>query len=748
MFRRFLALCLALACGLSACQPQAVPAASTPTIAPAPTATSVPSYPPVPYELLSEESIFGYLEGLTAIQPYSGWRNTGSSGEAEALDYVAGELAQFSYLQNQGLEQERQSYPVFISAEIWETRLQLAVQGQEVEIPVNGLRGNRFNPQLALSLDSDGKSNDSERNPITASGPGIFVRDAATLLALTSSQVEDQILFLDYALVDTAINEAYPAHGQKLMQLINQGLAGVVLVTTFSNVDGESHGSFVGDGGVFQYYDHIARIPIVHARLEDLGPAGIKSWEDLAHVETARVTWDQDVFIPGTSGNLITRLPGRDSSRAIILTAHVDTASTPGVFDDGSGSAILLEIARVLNVSKVQPAVDLYLIWFGGHELYTYGSSHFVATHQDLLDRTLAMLSVDGIGHGLDGKASNITMSFTPYGHYGDERALWPDFLIQNLASSGVTIEKYPTYGTVADNSNFDAFNVPNFNLFNLDNNDWPKGSAYIHYASHWHDPYETVEFAREVSPIFVDAARIALSAALETGRTSSDWRVTPHPERRALFVASHTESATIPCGFLRDLGMALAWEGFDVDLLPYGQPLTAADLEQTDFVVLLPSLDYPGPNSENWSQDEFVLLTQYIEKGGFVLVTNSGYNIAQVRRVEDINEDATDFNAWLKPFGIQFKHGETGGGMIRLTSEHPLSANAKYLTNQQEKLQVFFTQTGGVQLAPGAIGLVDYGSQGGQVLVVSDLGLLKNNEDGAKNLNFVKNIARYARSR
>jgi hypothetical protein len=159
-------------------------------------------------------------------------------------------------------------------------------------------------------------------------------------------------------------------------------------------------------------------------------------------------------------------------------------------------------------------------------------------------------------------------------------------------------------------------------------------------------------------------------------------------------------------------------------------------------------ALDYPGPNSENWSQDEFSLLTQYIEKGGFVLVTNSGYNIAQVRRVEDINEDATDFNSWLKPLGIQFKYGETDGGMIRLTVEYPLSANAKYLTNQQEKLQVFFTQTGGVQLVPGAIGLVDYGSQGGQVLVVSDLGLLKNNEDGTKNLNFVKNIAQYVRLR
>jgi hypothetical protein len=33
-------------------------------------------------------------------------------------------------------------------------------------------------------------------------------------------------------------------------------------------------------------------------------------------------------------------------------------------------------------------------------------------------------------------------------------------------------------------------------------------------------------------------------------------------------------------------------------------------------------------------------------------------------------------------------------------------------------------------------------------VLVIADIGLLRDNADGAKNLNFVKNIARYARAR
>ncbi len=575
------------------------------------------------------------------------------------------------------------------------------------------------------------------------------MRDAETFNALTVAEIKNRILFLDYALIDTVVNPDYPANGEKLMKLINLGLDGVVLVTRYSNTDGESRGTFVGDGGVFQYFDHIARIPILHARLEDFAPVGIQTWEDLARIETARLTWDADIFVPGQGGNLVARLPGRDSSRAVILTAHVDSPNSPGVFDDGSGSAILLEVARVLNVSQAQPAVDLYLVWFGGHELMTYGSAHFVSTHQELLDQTLAMLGIDGAGYALDGKTYEIGLSYTPYDPDDREHAPWPDFIRETLAGSGLSPRKQSHSGSIADNSNFDVFDVPSINLDYLSYDEFQtRGSAYIHYASHWHDPYETVELARASSATLLQMSKIVLAVALETGRTPVDLRITPRPERRALFVGTHTESATLAPGMLRELGMALALEGFDVDLLPYGQPLTPADLEDVGLIVLLPTLDFPGPNFETWSQAEFDLLTGYLAQGGFLVVTNSASNLASTRQLEDLNEDATDFNALLEPLGIKFSYGNLGGGIVRLTAAHPLAADAKYLTSVYEGLQVPMTQAGGVALAPGVIGLVDYGSQGGQVLVIADLGLLRDNADGAKNLNFVKNIARYARSR
>ena len=112
------------------------------------------------------------------------------------------------------------------------------------------------------------------------------------------------------------------------------------------------------------------------------------------------------------------RIPGADSSKAVILGAHIDSPNSPGAFDNGSGSAALLEIARVINQSQARPPVDIYLVWFGGHEIGTYGSAYFAATHQELLDRTLALYQMDCLGRPMDNKTSKITMVFTSYGRF------------------------------------------------------------------------------------------------------------------------------------------------------------------------------------------------------------------------------------------------------------------------------------------------------------------------------------------
>ncbi len=707
------------------------------------------SFPAVPYDSLSTDSMYSYLNDLTSIQPYSGWRNSASSGEADALDYVEEQLATFSNLNTHGMEIERQAFKVYSGVEMWTTELRLTLNGAEVDVPADGLRGSRYDPEIALSMDSDGLANDSVRNPVEAAGTILMVREIEQLNSLSADDIKNQILFLDYALIDAAINEDFFANGEQIINLIEKGLSGLVLVTQYSNVEGESRGSFVGDGSIFQWINHSQRIPILYVRLEDLNKVGIMDWQALEKIESARLIWDTDVFMPGTSGNLILRIPGVDPSKAVLLSAHIDSPNGPGAFDDGSGSAILLEITRVLNKTQIQPAVDLYIVWYGGHELGTYGSSYFVSTHQELLDRLLAMLVIDPVGMPLNGKEINISASYSSYQGFGDDRALWPDFLTSSRTTHGVSIRQEDFIGQIADNSNFDPFNVPNINLSVLDYEDWmAKGSSYAHYANHWHDPYETVELAKEVDEVFLQVSKVALSAALETGREVIPLTITPKNKHHALFIASHTENATIAPALMQDLGMALAWEGFDVDLIPYGQTVSESDLRDVEIVVLLPTLDYPGPNLETWSNEEMNLLTAYVDQGGFLLVTNSASSLASARRVEETNEEATDLNRLLIPMGIEFKEGYRNGGNLRIVEDHKLTKNVEKLSSWLTDNLVPVKFSSGLELSNGAIGLVNYGKHNGQVLVVSDIGLLKNKSEDVQNLQFVKNIAAYAAKR
>lgn len=743
VIRLILGTILGAGCLPTAIQPPFTATAHLPSTATAVTADN-------PYEIISEESLLAYLADLTSIQPYSGWRNSASSGEVEALDYVEGKLNEFSNLK--GIELERQSFGVYLGTEIWESRLTLTIGGKEIIVPADALRGPSKRKFNATYFDSDGSPSDLAHDPLMADGSPIVLQNAGDLYTLGAGDVKDRVLFLDYSLIDTVTNEDATLNTAQLISLVDQGLAGVVLVTQYSNRPGQSRGSFIGEAYNFVFAVPSRRVPFMYVRIEDLTPAGISTWGDLPRIEAAHLVVDTDVLSPGKAGNLIARIPGADSSKAVILGAHIDSPNGPGGFDDGSGSAALLEVARVLNASQVQPPSDVYLAWFGGHEIGTYGSAHFAATHQELLDRTAAVMIMDGLGHPMDGRKSNITMQYTPYGKFGVDSMPLYDFLSESVASQGLTVDHLAEYGLIADNSNFDAFDVPNIYLGYENQRDLQQPSGYYHYANHWHDPYETTDKVREVGGVFVDMTKVMLSAALETDNTGTT-RVTPPSTRRALFVASHTEMENVPTSMLRELGMALAWEGFDVDMIPYGQALTSSDLKDVELVVLPPTLDYPG-NKGKWSAAEFNLLDAYVAEGGFLVVTNSRCAYASKFCLDDTNEDTRVLNPLLEPMGLKYRvvgFGSSVNSIALSTTDHPLTHNAEYITFYEGNGIPFDLATGTVLFQAGGnpmVGLVDYGDKGGQVLVVADLGILQTDMQGSKNMEFIKNVASFARTR
>jgi Peptidase family M28 len=119
--------------------------------------------------------------------------------------------------------------------------------------------------------------------------------------------------------------------------------------------------------------------------------------------------------------NLGAILPGIDRSRAkeaIVVTGHYDsrasdvmdaTSDAPGAVDDGSGTAMVLELARVL--AQERPAISVYLVAVAGEEQGLVGSAHLARRLKAEGVDVLAMTSVDIAGNveGQDGVRDDST---------------------------------------------------------------------------------------------------------------------------------------------------------------------------------------------------------------------------------------------------------------------------------------------------------------------------------------------------
>src|ERR1041385_7185561 len=82
------------------------------------------------------------------------------------------------------------------------------------------------------------------------------------------------------------------------------------------------------------------------------------------------------------------------TKRIIIIGGHIDSAGPeiPGADDDGSGSAIVMELARVIGKRNTQSTI--VFCCFGGEEQGLEGSQYF-ADHFENIDSVAMMLQVD-----------------------------------------------------------------------------------------------------------------------------------------------------------------------------------------------------------------------------------------------------------------------------------------------------------------------------------------------------------------
>ncbi len=87
--------------------------------------------------------------------------------------------------------------------------------------------------------------------------------------------------------------------------------------------------------------------------------------------------------------NVVVRIPGTNPRAVHMLTAHYDSspnrffppqcdANAPGANDNGSGVAVLLELARLFGQNRTRFSDDIELVFFDGEEFGYLGSEYFV----------------------------------------------------------------------------------------------------------------------------------------------------------------------------------------------------------------------------------------------------------------------------------------------------------------------------------------------------------------------------------
>jgi hypothetical protein len=111
----------------------------------------------------------------------------------------------------------------------------------------------------------------------------------------------------------------------------------------------------------------------------------------------------QNTFVPGpvTVYNTVGEITGSEKpDEFVVVGAHLDSWDLgQGTTDNGTGTCVVLETARILAKSGIRPKRTIRFVLFTGEEQGLYGSKEYVKAHKDEMARTsLAIVHDTGTG--------------------------------------------------------------------------------------------------------------------------------------------------------------------------------------------------------------------------------------------------------------------------------------------------------------------------------------------------------------
>ncbi len=233
--------------------------------------------------------------------------------------------------------------------------------------------------------------------------------------------------------------------------------------------------------------DNLTNDPLAHLRYDNAGLAGIpvavfskQAGEKLANFKELILTTDvARSEVPAY--NVVGVLEGSDpilKNETIILGAHYDHLGrggegslAPGVGeihhgadDNASGTAGLIELARVFSAQRHKLKRTLVFIAFGGEEEGLLGSNYYVNHPLLPLDKTVAMINMDMIGRMKDSKLMIGGVGTAPE---------WRRLLAQSDFTLALSEDGYGP----SDHSSFYMKQIPVLFFFTGTHNDYHKPS-------------------------------------------------------------------------------------------------------------------------------------------------------------------------------------------------------------------------------------------------------------------------------
>ncbi len=199
------------------------------------------------------------------------------------------------------------------------------------------------------------------------------------------------------------------------------------------------------------------------------------------------------------SSNLYVVDKGLDPASLIVMGAHYDSAGgtySPGANDNGSGVAVVLELARVFRINENVPT--LVFVAFGSEEIiegygkdhHHYGSRYMANNLSELPGKVVGMISVDMVGVG-SSMLLNSTLAAS---------RIFLDMFADYARNNGVVIEFRKDPGC-SDHEAFEKHGVPSF---------------WVEYREdpNYHSPRDTCE---KIKPALVNEVGHLLQGFLES---------------------------------------------------------------------------------------------------------------------------------------------------------------------------------------------------------------------------------------